>query len=120
LGHWETPPRVDPTIATMPLFCPSDAAQRLESVAYEMGWINPEFDWSTWGETEEADALLNDDVCIARATSEQLERLLTALIRSERFNEGTLAGAFKSGLIARILRRAAMLEDEIGNRQTTA
>ena len=38
--------------------------------------------------------------------------LLTAIIRSDRFTEGSIAGAFESGLLARIARRAASLLEE--------
>lgn len=117
-GHWETPPRIDPAIATMPIFSFSNAIGRFETVAYEMGWVLPEFDWSAWGDTDEARALLEDPTRLALATPQQIAQLLTGLIRCERFSEGTLSAAFKSGLIARILRRAAVLEDEIGNRTT--
>jgi uncharacterized protein DUF6508 len=40
---------------------------------------------------------------------DQLAWLLTAIIRSDRFVEGSIAGAFESGLLARIARRAAVL-----------
>ena len=43
------------------------------------------------------------------ATPEQLERLLTVLIRQERFVDGALESAFESGLLVRILKRAAVL-----------
>ena len=40
---------------------------------------------------------------------EQLGWLLTAIVRSDRFVEGSIEGAFASGLLARIARRAAAL-----------
>jgi hypothetical protein len=41
-----------------------------------------------------------------------LRHLLTAIIRSDRFNEGSLAGAFESGLVLAICRRAVALASE--------
>jgi hypothetical protein len=35
--------------------------------------------------------------------------LLTAIVRSDRFVEGSIEGAFESGLLAAICRRAAVL-----------
>jgi len=35
--------------------------------------------------------------------------LLTAIVRSDRFVEGSIEGAFRSGLLARISRRAEAL-----------
>jgi hypothetical protein len=46
---------------------------------------------------------------VAGATQEELAKLLTAIIRSDRFVEGSLEGAFESGLLAAICRRAAVL-----------
>jgi hypothetical protein len=45
----------------------------------------------------------------AIATPDQLTELLTAIIRSDRFVEGSIAGAFDSGLLGRIACRAAVL-----------
>jgi hypothetical protein len=43
----------------------------------------------------------------------QLLYLITALIRQDRFSEGTLLNAFRAGLILGIVRRvAAILKDE--------
>jgi hypothetical protein len=43
----------------------------------------------------------------------QLLYLITALIRQDRFSEGTLLNAFRGGLILGIVRRAAaIVEDE--------
>lgn len=49
----------------------------------------------------------------------QLLCLVTALIRQDRFSEGTLLGAFKSGLILGIVRCvAAIIDDEKRKRQS--
>jgi hypothetical protein len=42
----------------------------------------------------------------------QLLYLITALIRQDRFSEGTLLGAFRSRLILGIVRRAAAIVDK--------
>ena len=46
---------------------------------------------------------------VATMTPDELERLVTAIVRSDRFVEGSIEGAFQSGLLARISRRAAAL-----------
>ena len=51
----------------------------------------------------------SDPEAVAAATPEQLAWLLTAIVRSDRFVEGSIEGAFESGLLARIARRAAAL-----------
>ena len=40
---------------------------------------------------------------------QQLQKLLTALIRQDRFVTGALAGAFESGLLTAIVRRVEQL-----------
>jgi hypothetical protein len=57
--------------------------------------------------------LKDDPEATAAATPDQLARLLTAIVRSDRFVEGSIAGAFDSGLLARIARRAAALLAEL-------
>ena len=49
------------------------------------------------------------------ATPEQLARVLTVVVRAERFNEGAMAGAVQSGLLPRLLRRAAALASAMEN-----
>ena len=73
------------------------------------GWVVAGFDWRSWMETVEGRSLSRDPDAVAGATPEQLERLLTAIVRSDRFVEGSIEGAFESGLLARISRRAAAL-----------
>jgi Family of unknown function (DUF6508) len=63
----------------------------------------------TWLGTEEGQALRDRPEAVAQATTEQLAMLLTAIVRSDRFVEGSIAGAFESNLLARIARRAAVL-----------
>ena len=40
---------------------------------------------------------------------DDLRRLLTVYVRSERFGDGTLENAFTSGMLTAIIRRAAVL-----------
>ena len=89
---------------SMPYFEYSDEALAvIRSMPIEV------FDWTAWMATDEARDLLADYSRIATATPEQLRKLTTALVRGDRFNEGTLAWAFESGLITAIARRAADL-----------
>lgn len=67
------------------------------------------FPWPDWMQTDEARALLADYSRIDQATAEQVVKLSTALVRGDRFSEGTLAWAFESGLLLALARRAAAL-----------
>ena len=65
------------------------------------------FAWPDWAGTPEAIALRTGTAtALARATPDQLAKLLTMLIREDRFNEGALAESFETGLVAAIVRRA--------------
>lgn len=71
-------------------------------------WAQP-FDWMAWSAGAEGRALLGDPAAVARATPEQLGRLLTTYVRGERFGDGTLAAAFDAGMLTAIVRRAEVL-----------
>lgn len=91
----------------------SDASEEFIRAVYRHGWIDTGFDWSEWMGTDESRALREDSAVLAGATPQQLARLLTAYVRGDRFCEGALEGAFKSGLLVRILERATALLAEL-------
>ena len=109
-GHWHpmAPTRDDPDVSTMPWYELSDRADAFLAAVRGNGWVGP-FDWMAWAQTAEGTALREDRDALAKATPDQLQRLLTTLVRADRFNEGTLEWAFESGLMAAIARRAATL-----------
>ena len=72
-----------------------------------------DFDWPSWKDTPEALGLRDDPKVLKQATSVQLAKLLTVLIRQDRFVEGALAGAYNSGLLTAVLRRAEGLRGEV-------
>jgi hypothetical protein len=73
------------------------------------GWMRPAFNWPAWAATPDAIALRDDPERLAQATPDDLAHLITAVIRADRFNEGLLLDSLKSGLLARIARRASSL-----------
>jgi hypothetical protein len=79
--------------------------------AYESGWVKP-FDWPDWLQTPEAQNLANNPEAIAAATHDQLTKVLTVLVRQDRFDQGALQSAYESGLLAAIVQRAQALLDE--------
>jgi len=106
LGAWAGGDRRPDGSITMPYF---ELSPRGLAVVRALGtWIEP-FDWMTWLATADGQALANDPSRMARATPEDLSRIVTAIVRSERFGDGNLEGAVDSGLVARIVRRAAVL-----------
>jgi Family of unknown function (DUF6508) len=87
----------------------SEVAARFLRTCAENDWIRPDFDWPDWVGTPEARRLREDPDALAAATADDLAHLLTALVRGDRFYEGQLLGAFESGLLQRIVERAARL-----------
>ena len=71
------------------------------------------FEWADWKDSAEATLLRDDPSALKNATLEQLIRLLTVVIRQDRFVEGALGNVFESGLLGGILRRAAVLATEM-------
>ena len=104
-GHLVVEPGV------FPYYSFSDDSSRFIHVCNEMKWVIP-FDWSEWKESPEAVRLRAEPSVLEAATPEQLQRLLTVLIRQERFVDGALESAFESGLLVRILRRVAALAED--------
>jgi hypothetical protein len=96
----------------MPYVVLGDVAEAFVTSAYDRGWVLPGFHWLSWVRSEDAQALCNDPSALARADPMQLLYLITALIRQDRFSEGTLLGAFRSRLILGIVRRAAAIVDK--------
>ena len=76
--------------AQVPHWQPSALAGEFVKMAYDEGWISTGFDWPAWIETDEAEAFLTNPPSIANATVDQLQKLLTAIIRSDRFSEGAI------------------------------
>lgn len=109
---WGGGEEVEPGVHQMPYCSLSTEALRFLDAAYQAGWVVPGFDWSEWAGTPEGEALLAGPQGLAQATPEQLARVLTVLIRLDRFSEGRLLEAYRTGYLTAILRRAAELRDE--------
>jgi hypothetical protein len=106
-GAWHASERGADGAWSMPWYELADGGSRL--VAAAGVWIVVGFHWRDWVDTAEAQTLIDDPAAMLDATPEQIAHLLTALIRSERFFEGQLEGAWQSGLFLRIVDRVAAL-----------
>ncbi len=93
----------------------SEFGTRFFSMVYDEGWIIRGFDWSAWISTEEG-RLLATDRPLGTATCDQLSKVLTAIVRQDRFYDGALEDAFESGLLRAIAERAAILARDIDQR----
>jgi hypothetical protein len=106
-GRWHEPRHLEDGSMTMPWFELSPEAADLVRAASTLGFVRP-FDWMTWIATPEAAALMTAEGTRG-ATAEDISKLMTTLVRRDRFVEGTLDAAFESGLLLAILERAREL-----------
>ncbi len=94
----------------MPWFDHGLDASRFINVVNDFAFKFPEFDWPKWAETADGRILRNDPTAVANANAHQLAKLSIAIVRADKFSEGTLAQAFESGLIRAITNRAAAIQ----------
>lgn len=114
-GRWEVPPPKD-GLHSLGYYVFGPVGEAFLAAVRGGGWVIIGFAWPAWLETDEGRELRDRPDAVAAAGPEDLARLLTAIVRSDRFVEGSIAGAFQSGLLARIARRAAVLLAEAGGR----
>lgn len=108
-GRWHYSEQRDDGVLTMPWFELGPMGLAFVRAVGESGFMLTGFAWPDWASTPEAVALRTDREALAQAAPDQLAKLLTMLIREDRFNEGALAHSLESGLIAAIARRAKVL-----------
>ena len=107
-GRWHAsePTPSDPDVWSVGWY---ELSERAEAFVRALGGIVEPFDWPTWLPTPEAQALYHDRAALAAATPDDLSKLATAILRSDRFHEGAIGEAFDVGVMAAIARRAAAL-----------
>ncbi|MEO7663781.1 MAG: DUF6508 domain-containing protein [Candidatus Limnocylindrales bacterium] len=79
-----------------------------------LSMIRAGFDWNTWLQGPSGRAIAADPATVARATPLDLARLVTAIVRGDRFTEGNIEAAFERGFLMAISRRAAALLEGAG------
>jgi hypothetical protein len=107
-GEWVAPTTGADGVIQVGWFDISDAGQQFVSEMYELGWVYA-FDWMKWLGTSDGRLLSSGPDAVASASAADLAKLLTAIIRGERFSDGELEGAFESGILTAIARRARQL-----------
>jgi len=83
-------------------------ATAFHKMVYKQRWV-VDFDWTGWVETKQFREMMEKSDGIEAANPVKLAKLITSLVRKERFCEGTLSEASRSGLLERITRRASQL-----------
>ena len=78
----------------------------------EDGWLRP-FNWIAWSSTPRGSKLLGSLDGLDDANEEELVRILTTLVRQDRFFDGALASAIQGGYVPHVCRRAGELADAL-------
>ncbi len=113
-ASWQEYPPDEQGRRVLPECVMSAEARAFVAIAHEFRWVMHSFDWPNWRQTAEGQGLLMGPEAIAKASAEQLAKLLTTFIRSERFSEGAMLGAFKAGFLTAIVERATVLSNLSG------
>lgn len=114
-GHMVEPEETG-GVWSVPYYAPAREADDFVRVANDYGWTRS-FDWGEWAYTDEGRLFRTNLDALDHASPNQIAKVLTAVIRSDRFSEGALGNAFASGMLTRIVQRAKALLDEM---RTTA
>jgi hypothetical protein len=70
------------------------------------------FDWMAWARTPRGEELVRKPEAIGSASLEELRRVITVVVRGDRFTEGNVAAAHERGFLVAIARRAGELADD--------
>jgi hypothetical protein len=93
--------KVDSEIFQMPSLIRSSLAMKFSSLVYKLGIIIS-FDWPHW---DEGRAIANkEDFDFDLIDIPTKCKLITAVVRNDRFCDGALIGAFETGFILKILQ----------------
>ena len=88
-------------VMQLPFVIPAYVVTQFVDIVYEMP-LMVSFDWPSW---EEGQKMLNDPGFDFDSIDIPTKcKLITAIIRNDRFADGTLVQAFESGLILEILK----------------
>jgi Family of unknown function (DUF6508) len=97
---------------SLPHYQLSDIGTSFYHMAYDSGWVDNALDWTAWAQSDEGRRFLHDVQYMGQANAQVLRNVLTAIVRGDRFCEGTLADAYDSGLLLAIAERAAVLASD--------
>ena len=105
-GTWNGEERGDSDVIQLPYLTYPETVHEFLDLISSSGF-QVVFDWPKWEEGRRI--LSNGAKEIRKADLTTLRKLLTAILRSERFCEGTLHGAIYDGTVSEILRRLRIL-----------
>lgn len=98
---------------TFPYWSSSEIVDKVFNSIHELG-IVPTFDWTNWADGK---SILNDhDFNYSNLDTITLCKLLTTIVRADRFNDGFLVSCFENGIVPSIIKAINQNESkESGN-----
>lgn len=78
--------------------------------AYDNNWVVP-FDWGNWKDSEEGRHFQTVDA-LQEADTEILQKILTTIIRQDRFVEGLMLDLLEQGYVTAILRKLKQIYEQ--------
>jgi hypothetical protein len=108
VGDWEGGVADAEGVIQMPFMSWSADVERFVDEVGRNGLVRP-FDWMRWAQTPQGHDLLTNADAVAAASAADLVRVLTTIVRAERFGEGEIESAFERGIVQACARRAGEL-----------
>ena len=93
--------KLDDGTFSFPFSVPSEIVSKFFETVNELNII-PAFDWPDWNEGKQI--LRNREYDYNKLDAVTLCKLMTCIIRSDRFCDGALEGSFQNGTMQRIIR----------------
>lgn len=103
-------PQDKPDITVLPFYLLTGIGLKLYEDLYKEGFVT-KFKWADW--IYEAGEYSADDEKLSKADLKDIRRLLTIIIRQDRFCEGLLEEAIESGFMLKIFRRLKEIREEM-------
>ena len=111
-GEWGGGDRNEEGVIRIPYCVPAAVVSQFLEIVYAMPIVIG-FDWGAW---DEGRKMARDENFVFDSVDLITKcKLITAIVRNDRFCEGALVAAFESGLILNILK--SMEKEVSGNRQ---
>lgn len=103
-GEWILPAPSEDGVTQIGYWRPSEDVVRWQAALYEHGIALPS-GWTEPGWTQEMRRFMEDPSRLRCADLVTIRKVLTTLVRADRFCEGSLAGAFERGVPQAAMRR---------------
>lgn len=110
-GEWVKARKREDGVIVMGWWSASPEVAEWHHALYDHNIIDPDCDYLSESTRELVERLLDDPSLIAELDLPTVRRVLTCISRTDRFVEGSLAGAFESGIAQAATRRLGKIAE---------